>query len=218
MSKQYPVRMLLVGAVLQLCATISSAQTSAISCEILNDGTRWSLDDSFDDLALSRLDAPLTRACAADSQWPDGTYTVGASHGALRVSESLGAGDGRSIMPLDRHATIVFGRFAPNANSFSMVVHGADKHGRYVKNTKMDLLVKGVDGSVLWAKTMRVNGRVYSMGLSGATPIATVELQLSANQPDGVDGSYPVVDSFSTAYDSTYGGQAQAVEARVIAK
>ena len=211
MFASLPVRMLVIGAALQLCAAASFAQASGISCAILNDGTRWDMEDSLDDLSVGKLDAPLTRSCAADSQWPTGTYTVAASRGALRVTESLGSGDGRSLMPLDRRAGVVFDHFAPDANSFTLVIHGADKHGKYVKNTKMDLLVTAVDGTILWSTTLRINGRAYPLGLSGSTPIATVQLQLSANQPDGVENSFPVIDSFSTAHDSSFGGQ-QALE------
>ena len=114
--------------------------------------------------------APLTRACDSASAWPQGTYTVAATNGALRVVRTFGADDYRSITIKDRDAGIVFSDFASNANSFYMVIHGADKQGNYVPDTRMHIMVEGVDGSVLWQRTFKVDGSPYSLGMSSMTP------------------------------------------------
>lgn len=201
----YPIRMLAVGAALQFCATVSLAQASGISCQILFDGTRWTLYDGLDDLKIGPLSAPLTRACDGASAWPDGKYTASGTNGDLRVARSFGSDDFHSLTIKDPRAGIAFSGFASNANSFSMVVHGADKQGNYVPDTRMHILVMAVDGSVLWSRYFKVDGVPYSLGLSGSAPIATVTVKRSATQPNGVDDSYPVVDFFSTGYDSTFG-------------
>jgi len=206
MSALFPLRMLAVGVALQLCAAMAFAQPSGITCETEFDGTRWSLNDTLDDLKAGPLDGPLTRACDGASAWPQGTYTVRATNGNLRVARTFGADDYRSLTVKDQDAGIVFDGFASNANAFWMVVHGADKQGNYVADTSMHILVMGTDGSVLWSRYFKADGFPYTLGLSGATPIASVTIKRSANQPNGVADSYPVVDVFSTGYDSSFGG------------
>lgn len=199
------IRTLVAGMALQLCAAAAFAQASGISCQVSSDGMQTTLADGLDDLGVGTLSAPLTRTCPSDSVWPDGTYTVTTNRGALRVADTFGSPDFHSITTTNRNAGIVFGDFASNANSFYMVIHGADKDGNFVKNTKMHIRVMAVDGSVLWSKHFLVNGSPYSLGLSGPSAIATVELKRVGTQPNGVDESYPVVDVFGITHDSSYG-------------
>jgi hypothetical protein len=198
--------MLVVGAALQFFAVVSFAQSSGMTCQVEFDGIKWSLNDSLDDLKAGPLDGPLTRSCDSASPWPQGTYSVSATNGGLRVARTLGSDDFRSLTIKDQDAGIVFSGFASNANSFWMLVHGADKEGDYVPNTSMHILVKAVDGSILWSRYFKVNGVPYTLGLSGMAQIASVTVKRSANQPNGVEDSYPVVDFFSTGYDSSFGG------------
>ena len=130
------IRTLVAGMALQLCAAASFAQATGISCQVSSDGMQTTLADGLDDLGVGTLSTPLTRTCPSDSIWPDGTYTVTTNRGALRVADTFGAPDFHSITTTNRNAAIVFGDFAANANSFYMVIHGADKDGNFVKNTK----------------------------------------------------------------------------------
>lgn len=199
------VRTLAVGAALQICAAASFAQASGVACQMDSSGAIWQLYDGLDDVKLGTLSAPLTRGCSSDSAWADGRYSVTVTNGALRVARTYGSDDFHSLTPKDRDAGIVFSGFAANANSFSMTVHSTDKQGNYVPDTRMHILVTGVDGTVLWSRYFKADDVYYSLGMSGGTPIASVTLKRSPTQPNGVGDSFPVVDFFYTAYDSNYG-------------
>ena len=208
------VRLSSIAVALQLAAGVSFAQATGVACQLSSDGVQQSLVDGLDDLAVGPLAGTLTRTCDASSAWPGGTYTVGAKRGVLQVVETLGSPDYHSLATGNQDAGMVFGDFAPNANSFWMVVHGADAQGNFVKNTKMHILVKAVDGTVLWSKHFLVNGMPYSLGMSGPSPIATVELKRSVPQINGVDDSLAVVDMFATVHDSSYDGQDVAAQVK----
>jgi len=194
-----PIRMLAVAAALQLCAAASFAQASGVSCQLVNDGAQLQLADGLDDLPAGPLAAPLKRSCDPGSPWPEGTYTAGAGRGVLNVVEVFGSADYHGLSAAQKNAAVVFGDFAPDATGFAMVVHGADKDGNFVKNTKLHILVKAVDGSVVWSKHFLVNDVGYSIGLSSSSPIATVEVKRSTTQPNGIDDSHVVVDTFYTS-------------------
>ena len=205
MSTSYPIQKLVAAVALQFCAAISFAQSTGVTCQTEFDGIKWSLDDGLDDLKLGPMTSSLTRGCTADSAWPEGVYTVAATNGNLRVARTFGDDSFRSLTVKDENAGIVFSGFPSDANSFWLLVHGADKEGNYVPDVRMHLEVTAVDGTVLWSKYFKVNGYPYTLGLSGISPLSTVTVKRTPTQPNGVNDSYPVIDVFSIGYDSSFG-------------
>lgn len=181
----------------------ANAQHMGIECGVTDSAVSY-LVDHLDDLDNGALDGPLLRSCDASSDWAEGKYAVSAAEGRLRVQRTHGGAGWKSLTTTKKGSTLRFDGFPAMANSFSMVIHGADRNGVYVENTRMHLLVKAPDGTELWSTVLRVNGPYYPLGMVGQSRIGSVELRRLSHQPNDNKAVYAVVDHFEVSEDPAY--------------